>query len=125
MKKLLPVFSLLWLIIASILIVRCQKTAAVPVRIPGGQQEENREVREAWQRMRLADPATGEIPIGVGWQERQFAAHLPQALQDRSGPDWLARGPWNVGGRTRALAIDVTDREPAAGRWRFRRRVAE
>ncbi len=80
------------------------------LRLPGGENEENREVREAWERLRLADPATGQIPEGISFQERWFAKGLPVAdAALRSGPDWTARGPWNYGGRTRGLAIDVTN----------------
>lgn len=80
------------------------------VRIPAGENEESREVREAWELKRLADPATGKIPPGMSFQEHWFAANLPQATAGlRSGPDWTARGPWNYGGRTRALAMDVNN----------------
>ena len=111
MKKRLPILSALLLLVVGAFIMAKWQKSSVPatVQIPSGEQEENREIREAWEKMRLADPATGEIPPGIEWQERLFAAHLPQALQDRSGPDWQARGPWNVGGRSRALAIDVTN----------------
>ncbi|MEO6759324.1 MAG: flagellar basal body rod modification protein, partial [Saprospiraceae bacterium] len=110
MKKLLPVLSIALLLAAGLFwAATSPKNTSNLLQIPAGEQEESPAERAAWERHRLADPATGEIPAGIGWQERQFAAHLPQALQDRSGPDWLARGPWNVGGRTRALAIDVTD----------------
>ncbi len=111
MKKLLPTLSIVLLLAAGLFVAaKMQKSsAATPLQIPAGEQEENPAAREAWERQRLADPATGKIPEGIDWQERQFAAHLPQVLQDRSGPDWMARGPWNVGGRTRALAIDVTN----------------
>jgi len=76
---------------------------------PAGENEENHELREAWERAMLADPATGKIPPGIKLKERQFAVGLPQAVADRSEGSWASRGPWNVGGRTRALAIDVTN----------------
>ena len=82
----------------------------VAVHIPSGEQEENKEARTAWDKMRLADPATGEIPLGISFLERQFAAQMPMAAQERGGGGtWEVRGPWNVGGRTRALALDVTN----------------
>jgi photosystem II stability/assembly factor-like uncharacterized protein len=82
----------------------------VAVHIPSGAQEENKEDRAAWDKMRLADPLTGEIPLGISYLERQFAAQIPIAAQERGGAGtWEVRGPWNVGGRTRALALDVTD----------------
>jgi len=78
--------------------------------MPSGASEENGKLRRAWEKMRLADPATGEIPVGIQFLERQWAATLPQASVDRGGNgQWMSQGPWNVGGRTRALALDVTN----------------
>jgi hypothetical protein len=80
------------------------------LRMPSGASEENGKLRREWQRMRLADPLTGTIPEGIAFLERRFAAGLPQAAHDRGGNgEWVSRGPWNVGGRTRALAMDVTN----------------
>lgn len=81
-----------------------------PVKMPSGASEENKEIRAKWNKMRLADPLTGEIPAGISLLERQFAARMPVAVHERNlTGDWSVRGPWNVGGRTRALALDVTD----------------
>lgn len=66
-----------------------------------------------WQRNRLADPATGKIPHGIRKRELAFARGLQQSKnkysQDNPEYDWQALGPHNVGGRTRAFAIDVTN----------------
>lgn len=78
------------------------------IDMPGGENEENQKLREAWEHQMLADPATGEIPEGIGFAEQLFAAGLPKAVTERNS-SWASRGPWNVGGRTRALAIDVTN----------------
>ena len=110
MKKILPVFAAL--IIAScglFLINNKGKTSSGTLTIPSGEQEENPKLRAEWDRMRLADPATGKIPEGIEFLERRFAAGIPKAADDRSAPDWASRGPWNVGGRTRALATDITN----------------
>jgi len=110
MKKTLPSVAVL-LCLAAGLFYFCQ-SARPPInalKIPGAEEEENRELREEWDRMRLGDPETGQIPQGISRKERLFAAGLPMAVTERSGPDWESRGPWNVGGRTRALAIDVAD----------------
>lgn len=110
MKKILPVIALLLCTAAALFFINDASEQAVSVVIPGGDgEEENKEHREAWNRMRLADPATGQIPKSSSLQERLFARGLPQAASERSGPDWESRGPWNVGGRTRALAIDVSN----------------
>jgi hypothetical protein len=73
--------------------------------------EEDRQVRKKWEKRMLADPATGEIPGGIKFLERRFANDLAENLGAAKGSSasWLTRGPWNVGGRTRAIAIDVTN----------------
>ncbi len=110
MKKVIPAVALLLCLGVSIFFINnMPQKAPVHLIIPGGGDEENGDLRREWERMRLADPATGQIPAGISFQERWFAAQLPMAVSDRSGPDWTARGPWNVGGRTRALAVDVTN----------------
>lgn len=87
---------------------------------PSRKQEGGPEQRRAWQEMRLVDPATGRIPDDIHRREQEFARKLPSragsALLETSKADkgdkingWGYRGPWNIGGRTRALAIDVID----------------
>jgi hypothetical protein len=76
--------------------------------------------RRSWETMRLANPATGRIPPDIHRREQEFARRLPSrgssALMEAAGLDpgakmggWGFRGPDNIGGRTRALAIDVSD----------------
>ncbi len=60
-----------------------------------------------WQQERLADPATGKIPHGIRVAELAFANKLPEN-NDRS-LTWTSRGPYNKGGRTRAIALDIQD----------------
>jgi PKD domain/Secretion system C-terminal sorting domain len=63
----------------------------------------------------LRDPATGEIPRGIREKELAFAEMLQEkynSLQKNANImdlGWKEAGPVDVGGRTRALAIDVTD----------------
>lgn len=77
----------------------------------------------------LHDPATGKIPAHARERELAFAATLPHdGLSSFVGKTtdvpWNNRGPWNVGGRTRALAIDVADENVliagscSGGMWR-------
>ncbi len=111
MKRIIPVF-------ATILFAACglfyfsnqSKNLAGSPKMPSGASEENGKLRREWERKRLADPATGQIPVGIQFLERKYAASLPQAVagRDENG-EWMSRGPWNVGGRTRALAMDVTN----------------
>ena len=87
----------------------------VGVMRAAGIRKENPEARRRWELMRLRDPATGQLPPNIAEREHQFARTLPTRegavaaglarAQDGSF-DWTPRGPYNVGGRTRAFAID-------------------
>jgi photosystem II stability/assembly factor-like uncharacterized protein len=59
-----------------------------------------------WERIRLANPNTGEIPNNIRQKEMIFAKTLPKSSA-WSKANWKHRGLYNVGGRTRALAFDV------------------
>ncbi len=73
--------------------------------------------KRAWELSRLKDPATGKVPHNIKVYEREFAKKLPGALTPffknsdalLSDDGWMQRGPYNIGGRTRALAIDIND----------------
>ena len=89
--------------------------------------EEDVARRMQWDLERLADPATGKIPFGIRDRELAYAATLPNDAEfamQRGAGTWDFRGPWNVGGRTRALAIDVANENNilaggvSGGMWR-------
>jgi hypothetical protein len=70
--------------------------------------------RHEYEMRRLRDPQTGRIPDNMRERELNFARNLParERLQKDGeaqlfAADWARRGPINVGGRTRALAIDL------------------
>mgnify|MGYP000654556131 CR=1 FL=1 len=75
----------------------------------------NKAARTAWLKERIVDPATGEVPHGIRNKELAFAKTIPSAInsasrnEGRDSLDFVRRGPDNVGGRTRALAIDKTN----------------
>lgn len=80
--------------------------------------KDNPNGRAEWERKRLIDPATGELPAGIQKKELEFAKSLPsynlipidQAVLGKTNADiWSHRGPVNVGGRTRALAVDISN----------------
>ena len=91
---------------------------------------ENLRGRLQYQQRRLEDPKTHQIPQNIRKIELGFA----QALQFRQKNShtalrvteqaWSPRGPYNVGGRTRALAIDVENESvilaggASGGMWR-------
>ncbi len=69
-----------------------------------------------WEQMRLQDPVTGMIPDHIQQKEQIFASYLPSddrsdnsALRTLNQSSWAQVGPWNVGGRTRAMAIDINN----------------
>jgi hypothetical protein len=58
----------------------------------------------------LCDPATGKIPTNIRMQELAFynSAIVPFQKNTRA-QTWNAVGPYNVGGRTRTVALDITN----------------
>jgi photosystem II stability/assembly factor-like uncharacterized protein len=70
--------------------------------------------KKLWMEKMLADPSTGKIPKDARLQElsflRNYLENLEHQIQSKSrGAIWNTRGPWNVGGRTRGMAIDIKD----------------
>ncbi|MEQ9423611.1 MAG: FlgD immunoglobulin-like domain containing protein [Cyclobacteriaceae bacterium] len=61
-----------------------------------------------------ADPETGQIPWGIYQREIEFTKNIPERIHRGSTflrtkqEEWTELGPVNLGGRTRAFAIDVT-----------------
>jgi hypothetical protein len=91
-------------------------------------RDDNPELRVQYDFDRLKDPSTGEIPEGIRDGELRYINSLESHLQDQmvigrniEGADGIQtaagdpvttfsnRGPFNVGGRTRALSIDLND----------------
>jgi hypothetical protein len=78
----------------------------------GTEADANERMNYEWQMLR--DPATGKIPAHVRDRELAYAATLPgdgifNVLGKTTAVSWDMRGPWNVGGRTRAMAIDASN----------------
>ncbi len=75
--------------------------------------KENPSAREDyWTRLQI-DPATGIIPQNIREKEVAFSASLPvRSADDRLRvhvSEWTSIGPYNMGGRTRAIAVDEED----------------
>lgn len=86
-----------------------------PVAVAGDPMEESLSDRQRYELQRLAGP-DGKIPDHMRQREVAFSSTLPSDRNVmRTGPHaqsqavWTQRGPWNVGGRTRAFAIDKLD----------------
>ena len=91
----------------------CLHSNTIPCNEETEDIQEDNIKREHWMNTMLADPATGKIPIGASLSEIRFLQQLQmdnQALsKNNRGVTWNSRGPWNVGGRTRTMAIDLYD----------------
>lgn len=86
--------------------------------------------RANWEFMRIRNPQTNSIPDQIRQKELKFAKTLPRKDDhlykglNTQTETWKSRGPYNVGGRTRALAIDVTNENiilaggVSGGMWR-------
>ncbi|MFC1493471.1 T9SS type A sorting domain-containing protein [candidate division KSB1 bacterium] len=78
----------------------------------GGKDDPNGRAEYEFKRVR--DPETNRIPNGIRKKEVAFSKTVPlieQVISKRSNVntfDWKHRGPYNIGGRTRAFAIDVS-----------------
>ncbi|MEP5612801.1 MAG: T9SS type A sorting domain-containing protein, partial [Cyclobacteriaceae bacterium] len=60
--------------------------------------------------LKVRNPATGKIPENIRKLELEFATNATsKARTEDASTSWTHRGPFNVGGRTRALAVDVRD----------------
>jgi hypothetical protein len=94
--------------------------------------KENPRARKAYEEAMLVDPATGKVPFDIKIREARFSSTIPKRLVSRHGlrngataeEEWRSIGPYNKGGRTRALAIDVSDEKVilaggvSGGMWR-------
>jgi hypothetical protein len=90
------------------------------------------QLRRLYELELLRDPATGKIPEGIREKELAFAKRILESTgsnatgrtSSRVIDDWRARGPFNVGGRTRALALDLDNENiilaggVSGGMWR-------
>jgi hypothetical protein len=72
---------------------------------------DNAQLRRLYEIELMQDPATGKIPEGIREKELAFAERIRKSQGNIAGrvandviEDWRPRGPFNVGGRTRALA---------------------
>ena len=58
----------------------------------------------------LRDPVTNQIPPGIRQRELAFSRRLARSVQKVDSLfTWKEAGPTNLGGRTRALAVDITN----------------
>ena len=81
------------------------------------EKDENPLARQEYEFRMLRDPKTNSIPKNIRQRELDFAKRLPVAeavrlqkgMQKIEALSWSSLGPANRGGRTRAMAIDVSN----------------
>jgi photosystem II stability/assembly factor-like uncharacterized protein len=67
---------------------------------------------EQYEWLRLRNPATNRIPKNIGAKELEYIKNVNQRNAQKMlsiGKDWISKGPYNIGGRTKALALHVKD----------------
>ncbi|MEQ8240600.1 MAG: T9SS type A sorting domain-containing protein [Cyclobacteriaceae bacterium] len=76
--------------------------------------QEKIDLRSSYWEAMLANPKTGKVPKNIASKELRFAERLPTVKQlskssegRLSQQEWASQGPFNVGGRTRGIALDI------------------
>ena len=95
-------FQILPFILSFILVTSSEKDDNKNVFYPSDNPSE----RIVWEQIRLINPITENIPKNIRKKEMTFAKTIPVS-SSLSKLNWINRGPYNVGGRTRALALDI------------------
>jgi len=74
--------------------------------------KDNPHARQSYLFEKIKSPLTGKVPDNIRQKELAFVKSDKAGLinhQKANLTTWINRGPWNVGGRTRAMAIDVAN----------------
>jgi photosystem II stability/assembly factor-like uncharacterized protein len=90
------------------------RTMGVPRPEAAEGTKEDPQARARWEWQRLRDPKTGSIPAHIASRELAFARKLKRSFTSQQAPvvgEWTSRGPVNIGGRTKALALDVRNED--------------
>ena len=111
-KTLIQFFSFL----SITLLLACAEETKIPLIIDAPSAigtKENPQLRYEYEMRQIVDPATGMLPPSVYFKEKQFAKSLNKKTQLKylQNEEWTPVGPYNVGGRTRALALDVRNED--------------
>jgi len=105
------------------------KTSSIPTLDPDkfastqGDREDP-QARVRFEYLRTRNPVTGKVPVNIRAKELAFCRTLPAfgenpasrgAMKIGASFSWSPAGPYNVGGRTRALGIDINNNYLLAG----------
>lgn len=87
-----------------------QQKPVIKIRPPAASisTADNPNARNDYELTQLIDPATGELPPNIFQLEREFITqNFKNTKLREKAQDWQFSGPTNLGGRTRALALDI------------------
>lgn len=76
----------------------------------GTKEDPNARKKHMWQMLR--NPITNEIPQNIFYKENEFinkTFRMYKGSNMRPAANWTYRGPFGLGGRVRALALDIDD----------------
>jgi hypothetical protein len=127
MKKRLPAFIALVLSLLLIIWLPQQHFSARPLsRQSLFQSPDDPDGANTYDFYRLRNPSTGLVPFNMRQKELTFAKSLPKYNDLLRGvtTTWQNRGPYNLGGRTRAITLDITNEntilagQVTGGMWR-------
>jgi hypothetical protein len=125
-KLLIPFLSAyVVLMLITPFLIHKEDVASIVIEAPKAsitKEKEDLQSRWDYEQLMLADPVTGEIPINYRQQEIKFANEMDNILKlmpsvagastnSTEDVSWLAVGPNNFGGRTRAFAIDIRNND--------------
>jgi len=109
-----------WLALATVLSSSLPDVTRVALRLDESERsigsKENPQARLEFEQSQIRNPETGKIPKNIRQKELRFSqSHISRSvlLAQRSDGSqeevWELAGPFNVGGRTRAVALDESD----------------
>lgn len=96
--------NLLLFTISTILLFACTETQPKDKSLFANKELVKIAERETYFNIKKQNPFTKEVPKNIHLNEQKFVNKISEA---NTGIDWFTRGPGNVGGRTRALALDI------------------
>ena len=92
--------------ISIVLLAACTNNVKETNSIYAIEKQVKIEEKETFFNLKQQNPDSKEIPKNIHLDEQAFVNKIAQS---NSSIDWFGRGPLNVGGRTRALALDIDD----------------
>ncbi|MBT5990853.1 MAG: hypothetical protein HOG71_08350, partial [Bacteroidetes bacterium] len=109
MKRLFTLAALAYFVFGIFVLFSSKEHVHKGIAFDALESDVNLQDRVSWELNRLIDPSTGKIPANMTFREMKFAEQLPKnyGIGTYRGDVWVNRGPFNIGGRTRAAALDI------------------